>query len=104
MMTLPKMNLKNKSRSENKASFCSSFQVTVGLSNVGSTKSVFKALRGLAKLLEIEAPRQWLQEDRASKRAVFRVKRDGGRDGPPLDLQSILNRAAKVGLEKTRVF
>jgi histone-lysine N-methyltransferase MLL3 len=57
---------------------------------------VFKALRGLAKLLEIEAPRQWLQEDRASKRAVFRVKRDGGRDGPPLDLQSILNRAAKV--------
>jgi hypothetical protein len=70
---------------------------------VGSTKSVFKALRGLAKLLEIEAPRQWLQEDRASKRAVFRVKRDGGRDGPPLDLQSILNRAAKAGLEKTRV-
>jgi hypothetical protein len=70
---------------------------------VGSTKSVFKALRGLAKLLEIEAPRQWLQEDRASKRAVFRVKRDGGRDGPPLDLQSILNRAAKAGLEKTLV-
>ncbi len=68
----------------------------MGLSGVGSTKSVFKALRGLAKLLEIEPPRQWLQEDRAAKKAVFRVKRDGGRDGPPLDLQSVLNRAAKV--------
>ena len=70
--------------------------MTVGLSGVGSTKSVFKALRGLAKLLEIEPPRHWLQEDKAAKKAVFRVKRDGGREGPPLDLQSVLNRSAKV--------
>ena len=71
-------------------------QVTLSLGGSGSTKSVLKALKGLAKLLDIEAPKQWMQEDRKSSRAMFRVKREGGKDGPPLDLQAVLNRNSKI--------
>ena len=71
-------------------------QVTLTLGGSGSTKSVLKALKGLAKLLDIEAPKQWMQEDRKSSRAMFRVKREGGKDGPPLDLQAVLNRNSKI--------
>merc|ERR1719483_381416 len=71
-------------------------QVTLTFGGSGSSKSVLKALKGLAKLLEIEAPKQWIQEDKKSSRAMYRVKREGGKDGPPLDLQSVLNRNSKV--------
>jgi len=73
-------------------------QVTLTLSGSGSSKSVLKALKGLAKLLEIDTPKQWLQEDTKteSTKAMFRVKREGGKDGPPLDLQAVLNRNSKV--------
>merc|ERR1711884_621932 len=68
------------------------------LGGSGSSKSVLKALKGLAKLLEIDTPKQWLQEDQKteSTKAMFRVKREGGKDGPPLDLQAVLNRNSKV--------
>ena len=73
-------------------------QVTLTLGGSGSSKSVLKALKGLAKLLEIDTPKQWLQEDQKteSTKAMFRVKREGGKDGPPLDLQAVLNRNSKV--------
>lgn len=71
-------------------------QVTLTFGGSGSSKSVLKALKGLAKLLEIDAPKQWIQEDKKSSRAMYRVKREGGKDGPPLDLQSVLNRNSKV--------
>ena len=73
-------------------------QVTLTLGGSGSSKSVLKALKGLAKLLEIDTPKQWLQEDVKTEntKAMFRVRREGGRDGPPLDLQAVLNRNAKV--------
>ena len=70
-------------------------EVTIKMSGGGS-KSLFKALKGLAKILEIEPPKQWMQEDKSSKKAVFRVKRDLGKDGVPLDLQSVLNRSSKI--------
>ena len=73
-------------------------EVTINFSNkAGSNnKSVFKALKGLAKLLDIEPPKQWMQEDKTSKKALFRVKRDAGKDGVPLDLQSVINRGSKI--------
>jgi len=71
-------------------------EVSVTFTGVNNNKSIFKALKGLSKLLEIEPPKQWYQEDKASKKALFRVKRDMGKDGVPLDLQSILNRGSKI--------
>ena len=73
-------------------------QVTLTLGGSGSSKSVLKALKGLAKLLEIDTPKQWMQEDVKTEntKAMFRVRREGGRDGPPLDLQAVLNRNSKV--------
>ena len=73
--------------------------VSLSLSGSGSSKSVLKALKGLSKLLEIDAPKQWIQEDQKTSRAIYRVKREGGKDGPPLDLQSVLNRNSKVCLK-----
>lgn len=70
--------------------------VTVSLSGSGSSKSVLKALKGLSKLLEIDTPKHWLQSDQKTTRALYRVKREGGKDGPPLDLQAVMNRNAKV--------
>ena len=70
--------------------------ITMSLSGSGSSKSVLKALKGLSKLLEIEAPKTWIQEDQKSSRAVYRVRREGGKDGAPLDLQSVLNRSSKL--------
>merc|ERR1712226_963641 len=58
--------------------------VTMALGGSGSSKSVLKALKGLSKLLEIETPKLWIQEDQKSSRAIYRVKREGGKDGPPL--------------------
>ena len=71
-------------------------QVTITLNSSGSSKSVLKALKGLAKLLEIDCPKQWLQENQESTKAMYRVKRDGGKDGPPLDLQALLNKNSKI--------
>jgi len=73
-------------------------QVTLTLGGSGSSKSVLKALKGLAKLLEIDTPKQWMQEDVKTEntKAMFRVRKEGGRDGPPLDLQAVLNRNSKV--------
>jgi len=71
-----------------------SVSLTIGGS--GSSKSVLKALKGLSKLLEIETPKTWIQEDPKSSRAIYRVKREGGKDGPPLDLQAVLNRNSKL--------
>ena len=71
-------------------------EVTINLAGAGSNKSIFKALKGLAKILEIETPKHWIQEDKSSKKALFRVKRDMGKDGVPLDLQSVLNRGSKI--------
>ena len=73
-------------------------EITINFTNKvgGTNKSVFKALKGLAKILEIEPPKQWMQEDKASKKALFRVKRDMGKDGVPLDLQSVINRGSKI--------
>ena len=71
-------------------------EVSVTFTGITTNKSIFKALKGLSKLLEIDAPKQWFQEDKASKKALFRVKRDMGKDGVPLDLQSIINRGSKI--------
>merc|ERR1719264_1718730 len=70
--------------------------VTMSLGGSGSSKSVLKALKGLSKLLEIDTPKLWIQEDQKSSRAIYRVKREGGKDGPPLDLQAVINRNSKV--------
>jgi len=70
--------------------------ITMSLGGSGSSKSVLKALKGLSKLLEIDTPKLWIQEDQKSSRAIYRVKREGGKDGPPLDLQAVLNRNSKV--------
>ena len=70
--------------------------LTLGGSAVGSNKSVLKALKGLAKLLDIDTPKQWLQADSRSAKAMYRVKREGGKEGPPLDLQAVLSRGSKV--------
>ena len=71
-------------------------EVTINLTGAGSNKSIFKALKGLAKILEMETPKHWIQEDKSSKKALFRVKRDMGKDGVPLDLQSVINRGSKI--------
>merc|ERR1719300_2137887 len=70
--------------------------VTITMNGTSSSKAVLKALKGLAKLLDIDTPKEWLQEDQKSSRAMYRVKREGGKDGPPLDLQAVLNRNSKV--------
>ncbi|CAB4053920.1 MLL3 [Lepeophtheirus salmonis] len=66
--------------------------VTLTLSgNNGSTKHILKALNGLAKILKIETPKQWLAEDyKHGPRDVFRVKGEGDKDLSPMDLQSVL--------------
>ena len=47
-------------------------------------------------MLEIDTPKHWIQADKTSKKALFRVKRDAGKDGVPLDLQSVINRGSKI--------
>jgi len=70
--------------------------ITMTLGGSGSAKSVLKALNGLAKILKIEAPKQWLTEDKNGIRDSFRVKEDNGKDGEPIDLQVILSSDAKI--------
>ena len=70
--------------------------ITMTLGGNGSAKSVLKALNGLAKILKIEAPKQWLTEDKNGFRDSFRVKEDNGKDGAPIDLDVILSSDAKI--------
>ena len=65
-----------------------SITMTLSGSN-GSSKSVLKALNGLAKLLKIDAPKQYLVEDDKAAGAVdmFRVKEE---HEAPMDIQSVL--------------
>jgi hypothetical protein len=68
-----------------------SITMTLGGSN-GASKNVLKALNGLAKLLKIEAPKQWMVEDKNGVRDMFRTKEE---DEDPLDIQSVLTTEIK---------
>ena len=70
--------------------------MTMTLGGNGSAKSILKALNGLAKILKIEPPKQWLTEDKNGIRDSFRVKEDNGRDGEPIDLQVILSSDVRI--------
>merc|ERR1712179_777972 len=63
-----------------------SITMTLGGSN-GASKNVLRALNGLAKLLKIESPKQWMVEDKNGIRDVFRAKEEYEE---PLDIQSVL--------------
>ena len=68
-----------------------SITMTLGGSN-GASKNVLKALNGLAKLLKIEAPKQWMVEDKNGLRDIFRAKEEYE---DPLDIQSVLTTETK---------
>ena len=64
----------------------STTSVTMTLGGNGTTKSVLKVLNGLAKLLKIDPPKQWIMEDRNGiHKDVFRAK-----DRDPVDMLAVL--------------
>ena len=68
-----------------------SITMTLGGSN-GTSKNVLKALNGLAKLLKVETPKQWMVEDKNGIRDIFRAKEEYEE---PLDIQSVLTTETK---------
>jgi len=70
--------------------------VSLTVAGSGSSKSVLKALNGLAKLLKIEPPKQWIHESKKTSKAVYRVKCEDGRDAAPVDLQTVLNQNSRL--------
>ena len=73
--------------------------VTLTFGN-NSNKSVLRVLNGLSKLLNVEAPKQWMIEDKTGNtRDMFRCKIDTGVDGEPMetsvDLQTVLTSGAR---------
>ena len=65
-----------------------------------SSKSVLRALNGLAKHLQIDPPKHWMIEDKSGNtRDMFRCKIENGVDPEPMetsmDLQTILTSGAR---------
>lgn len=68
----------------------------------GATKSVLRALNGIAKLLKVDAPKNWVVEDRNGFKDVLLMRdaasgKDGGcGGGEPMDLLDVLTNGRKM--------
>ena len=74
-----------------------SLTMTLAAGN-GAHKNVLKALNGLAKLLKIDPPKTWVQEDIQKKdgRDYFRTKLDENHEGDPMDMLSVVTKGCKL--------
>ena len=76
--------------------------ITMTLSGNGATKNVLRALNGIAKLLKVDAPKNWVVEDRNGFKDVLLVRnaasgKDGGCVGDePMDLLDVLTNGRKM--------
>jgi histone-lysine N-methyltransferase MLL3 len=70
--------------------------ITMTLGGNGATKSVLKALNGIAKMLKIESPKNWIVEDRNGFKDVFRTKEEADREGEPMDMLDVLTSGTKI--------
>ena len=73
--------------------------ITMTLSGNGATKNVLRALNGIAKLLKVDAPKNWVVEDRNGFKDVLLMRgaasgKDGG--GEPVDLLDVLTNGRKM--------
>jgi len=56
----------------------------------GNSKQIMKTLLGLAKLLKMDPPKQWLQKDKVSIKEMLRTREDTGRESEFMELALVI--------------